>query len=61
MAVISVEVPEEIAKKFNPYVVVSSTKLYEELSNNYDVVIDFWKNWIWKKEFEEYLLIKDSI
>jgi len=60
MAVISVEVPDKIARKFKPYMVVSSYELYEELEGN-DLLVDFWKKWVWKREFEEYLSIKDSL
>ena len=61
MAIISVEVPNEIAKTFSPYMIVSSYELYEKLEENKVDLISFWKKWIWKNEFEEYLSIKDSI
>ncbi len=61
MAVISVEVPNKIAKIFSPYMVVSSHELYEKLEENKVDLISFWKEWIWKNEFEKYLSIKDSI
>lgn len=59
MVVISVEVPEFIAKKFASYKVINSEVLYKELYNT--IFIDFWKKWIWKKDFEEYLSIKNSL
>ncbi len=58
MAVISVEVPDKIAKKFQPYMVISSFELYEELDNN--ILIDFWSKGIGKKEFDEYLSAKNQ-
>ncbi len=60
MVVISVDVPEFIAKRFSDYKIVKSEQLYEEIDNN-KVFVDFWNNWIWKKEFEEYLALKSSL
>ncbi len=40
MAVISVEVPEFIAKRFASYKVVKSEQLYEEMDNN-KIFVDF--------------------
>jgi len=61
MAVVSVEVPDNIAKKFKPYVVISSIDLYDEIDNDLKKVVNFWKKWIWKDKFKKYLLIKDSL
>lgn len=60
MAIISVEVPDNIAIKYSSYKVVPSLELYEELEKN-SILIDFWKSWIWKKDFEKYLSIKSSL
>lgn len=60
MAVISVEVPDFIAKKFVSYKVVSSEVLYEELESN-NIFVDFWDKWISKKDFDKYLAIKNSL
>jgi hypothetical protein len=30
--------------------------LYTELDNNWETVVNFWKKWITKKEFDDYLL-----
>ena len=48
MAVISVEVPVNIAKKVN-YKVISISELYYYDNIYSDEVVDFWKNWVWKK------------
>ena len=53
MPVISVEVPEFIAKKFVSYKIVSSKNLYEELENS-NIFVDFWETWISKKDFDTY-------
>ena len=60
MAVISVEVPDFIAKKFVSYKIVSSETLFEELENN-NMFVDFWENGISKKDFDKYLAIKNSL
>lgn len=60
MAVISVEVPDKIAKKFAPYSIVkwSDLTMEEQLSNlDWDwreTVVDFWK-WVNGKEILSYL------
>ena len=54
MAVISVEVPDTIAKKVN-YKVISIDTLYNYDNQYSDDIVDFWKDWIWKTEFMEYL------
>ncbi len=54
MAVISVEVSDKIAKKVN-YNVISIQALYNYDDEFYSDVVDFWKNWIWKEEFVDYL------
>ena len=56
MAVISVEVPDTIAKKFKSKRVISSYDLYEEIENN--LTVDFWKKWVGKDEFLNYLANK---
>ena len=54
MAVISVEVPDRIAKKVN-YNVISIETLYNYDNKYSDDVVDFWKSWVWKEEFIQYL------
>ncbi len=56
MVVMSVDVPEKIAKKFDTKITISSYELYEELDNN--TIVDFWKKWVWKDEFKDYLANK---
>jgi len=43
MAVISVEVPDKVAKKFAPYNIVKSTSLYNELDNNLWHTVHVWE------------------
>ena len=52
MAVISVEVPDRIAKKLASRKHISIDNLYDA---DEDTIVDFWKNWVWKEEFEKYL------
>jgi len=54
MAVISVEVPDRIAKKVN-YNVISIEALYSYDEQYGDDIVDFWKKWVWKEEFKQYL------
>ena len=54
MAVISVEVPDSIAKKIK-YDVISIKQLYDYDDEYHSEIVDFGKNWIWKEEFLEYL------
>ena len=54
MAVISVEVPDRIAKKVN-YNVISIETLYSYDNKYSNDVVDFWKDWVWKEEFMQYL------
>ncbi len=54
MAIISVEVPDRIAKKIK-YNVISMKTLYSYDDEYYSDVVDFWKEWVWKKEFLQYL------
>ena len=57
MAVISVEVPEKIAKKVQ-YNVISIETLYDYDDEYHSNVVDFGKKWVWKDEFMEYLANK---
>ena len=53
MAVISVNVPDFIAKQFKPYEIVESydfIEKVEELDNYEDRVLNFWSEWIPAKE-----------
>ncbi len=54
MAVISVEVSDTIAKKVN-YKVISIDTLYSYDNKYSNDIVDFWKEWVWKTEFLEYL------
>lgn len=61
MAVVNVEVPDNIAKKFTPYSLVNIEDFKEEIYDEDDLytrIIDFWPNWLWKQEWEEYLKTK---
>jgi len=53
MTVVSVDVPEMIAKKFPSNRVIRSYDLYEKLSEDYSV--DFWREGISKDEFHTYI------
>ena len=54
MAIISVEVPEEIAKKVK-YNVISLEELYTYDDKYHSNIVDFGEKWVWKDEFMEYL------
>ena len=54
MAVISVEVPERIAKKVN-HNIISIETLYSYDDSYHSDIVDFWEKWVWKEEFMEYL------
>lgn len=60
MAIISVEVPDVIASKFNKKEIITIERLYEADNSNWETVVDFWKDWLWKKEFMEYLSSKKN-
>lgn len=60
MTVISVEVPDKIAKKFASEKFISYEILFEEIENN-NLFVDFWDDWISKEDFQKYLAIKNSL
>ena len=59
MAIISVEVPDVLATKFNPYQIVQleDLSIEEQLLREdwewWNTIVDFWK-WVWKQELEAY-------
>ena len=55
MVVISVEVPDVMVTKIDIRNTISIERLYEIDNNNWNTVVDFWKEWLWKEEFLEYL------
>ena len=57
MAVINVEVPESVALKINTKETITIEELYKIDDSNWQTVVDFWKKWLWKKEFLSYLSI----
>ena len=59
MAIISVEVPDFIAKNFSSQRVVNVQKLYEEMDKNKELIC-FGKKWLDKEDFSEYLAFKKS-
>lgn len=65
MAIISVEVPDEIAKKFNPNTIVkwddfTMEKQLDNLDWNWwETIVDFWK-WVDSKEILSYLNKKNG-
>ena len=47
MAVISVEVDNEVARKFNPYNVVSTYEFMEKIQAKEESdLVDFWAEWV---------------
>ncbi len=60
MAIVSVEVPDKIAKKFTPYTIIkwSDLSMEEQLLNLdwdwWETIVDFWK-WVNTKEILSYL------
>ncbi len=57
MAVISVEVPDNIAKKVN-YNVISIDTLYNYDDQYHSDVVNFGEKGVWKAEFNDYLANK---
>jgi len=55
MAIISVEVSDVIASRLNTKKTITIERLYEVDDSNWKTVVDFWKDWLWKEEFLEYL------
>ena len=62
MAIISVEVPDKIARKFKPYVIVSSYELQEEFNNmesNVEPLV--WSEEVlWTKDHNDFISLLKS-
>ncbi len=46
MAVVSVEIPDNIAKKFKPFTILKYEILEDTIDQEYENLIDFWENWV---------------
>ena len=58
MAVISVEIPDNIATKVKPFMVIPYDDLENIMDNKSKTIVDFWKEWVPISEVLSYLKSK---